>query len=366
MPSPLTLAIDADPVGRDGSGNERFLLGVIDGLRATLRTGERVILCGPDRAALEAAAQGHEAIEVMRTRGGWRGQVTWATAAGRRGANAALGHWNPPLLFSGTRGTVLHDAAFMAVPEAFPYRLRRRVEVSTRLSVLRSELIVTVSGFSASELVNYFPRARRRTIVVAPNAPRDMFRLSPTEASAAAAAARAALDLPDRFILAVGNLQPRKNIQSAVEAAAQLDVPLYVAGRAVWGGAAPADPRATWLGYVDDALLPGLYAAASVLCYPSFYEGYGLPVIEAMAAGCPVVCSHSSGLAEVAGDAAQLVDPGSVNDIARGLRQVLEDEPATREMVRRGYQRAASFSWTHTARRVLDAFHEAGAAKRPT
>jgi alpha-1,3-rhamnosyl/mannosyltransferase len=185
-----------------------------------------------------------------------------------------------------------------------------------------------------------------------------MFVLSPSEAANAAHEVRRALGLPPRFVLAVGNLQPRKNISAVIEAGRAAGLPVCVAGRPIWGLPQPADEGVRWLGYVADGLLPGLYAAATMLCYPSLYEGFGLPVIEAMAAGCPVVCSDRSAMPEVAGGAAELVDPTSHADVTRGVQTVAADADLAAAMSRRGRQRAEQFRWTDTARTILDAFNE--------
>jgi alpha-1,3-rhamnosyl/mannosyltransferase len=354
----LVLAVDADPVGRDGSGNETFLRGFISGLDGALNPDDRVILYGANTVAIaEAAAHLEHRVLVRRTRTGLLGQVNWAHDAAKLGANTALGHWNPPLWFHGIRGTVLHDAAVRAVPETFPWPLRRRIDLSMRLASRVSDLIVTDTNFSRAHLLDEFPALHGREVVVASLAPSDAFRLGASEACEHAARVRVSLGLPDQFVLAVGNVQPRKNLPAVVEAARRAGVPVCIAGRARWGKPVSSEPEHVhWLGYVPDYDLPGLYAAATALVYPSLYEGFGLPVVEAMAAGCPVICSATTSVREVAGDAAELVDPTDVGQIAASIRRVLESPAHAKALTDRGRQRAGNFSWVRTSARILDAF----------
>lgn len=164
------------------------------------------------------------------------------------------------------------------------------------------------------------------------------------------------------YILFVGSSVPRKNLPRLLEACRLLwrsdcNVQLVIAGP---GGAArptgfepeAAAHRIAWLGYVPESDLPALYAGAGVLAYPSLYEGFGLPPIEAMRCGAPVVAARAGSLPEVVGDAALLVNPTDVNELARALRAVLRD-PATRDrLVQRGAERASEFTWPATAGRA--------------
>ncbi len=164
--------------------------------------------------------------------------------------------------------------------------------------------------------------------------------------------------LPDRFVLFVGTLEPRKNLVGLVAAVAQLpDLGLVVVGPAGWGADTPTllGERARFLGFVGGAELSGLYCAATVFCYPSFWEGFGLPILEAMAHGAPVVTSRGGATEEVAGDAAVLVDPHDPSAIAAGIRAAHE---RANELAGAGRARAAGFTWEATAAATLDAYRE--------
>jgi len=177
-------------------------------------------------------------------------------------------------------------------------------------------------------------------------------------------------DLPRRFVLAVGNLQPRKNLDRLLGAYARLHdrgvVPhgLVLVGQRWYKGEAVAerirelgiekDVRLT--GYVSDEELVALYNLADIFVYPSLYEGFGLPVLEAMACGTPVVTSNTTSLPEVAGDAAVLVDPRSESEIMNAIERVACDPDYRRELRRRGLAQAAKFSWRRVAEQTAEVY----------
>ena len=183
---------------------------------------------------------------------------------------------------------------------------------------------------------------------------------------------RATLPAPG-FVLAVGTLEPRKNLPRLVAAYRMLEEelqrrhPLVVVGALGWetGETLAAlhslGERCAMLGYVSDAALAELYRRCAVFCYPSLGEGFGLPVLEAMAAGAAVLTANVSSLPEVGGDAVEYADPCSVASIAAGLRGLLGDEPRRTELSRRARERAGEFSWARFAREVLAVLAHAAA-----
>jgi alpha-1,3-rhamnosyl/mannosyltransferase len=181
---------------------------------------------------------------------------------------------------------------------------------------------------------------------------------------------------PAGFVLAVGTLEPRKNLPRLVAAYSELPKelqdrhPLVVVGALGWETGETLDAlqslgdRASLLGYVSDGVLAELYRRCAVFCYPSLGEGFGLPVLEAMAAGAAVLTSDVSSLPEVGGDAVEYADPHSVPSIATGLQRMLSDEHLRSALAQRGLERAAQFTWQAFAERVLEVLDEA--ARRPT
>ena len=173
------------------------------------------------------------------------------------------------------------------------------------------------------------------------------------------------LNLPERFFLFVGSLEPRKNLDLIIKAMElQADpIPLVLTGWSGWGDK-------TWLdninqglrhkvitpGHVADNTLAGLYNRAQALIYPSLYEGFGLPVIEAMACGCPVICSNNSSLPEVAGDAAILIDPRNPEELEQAMDSIARDQNLRQNMAALGLKRAEMFSWHKTAQQTMGVF----------
>jgi glycosyltransferase involved in cell wall biosynthesis len=248
----------------------------------------------------------------------------------------------------------VHDVAFVRAPERFTSHgvrvMRRSLDVIRR----RADLVVCSSTATMSDLADVGIDARRLRLVP--------LGVDPVDVSAADVdQVRARFDLPPRFVLFVGTLEPRKNLARLVRAVARLDepMPLVVAGATGWGDAAASIDHAgadvRFVGFVPHGDLPALYAAASVFAYPSEWEGFGLPVAEAMAQGVPVVTSRGISTEEVAGAAAVLVDPLDVDDIARGLCDAVRDRD---ELTARGRSRAAELSWDVTVERTVSAYRD--------
>lgn len=230
-------------------------------------------------------------------------------------------------------------------------------------AVRRSAALLAISQATADALAASYPASVARTVVAHLGA-------APTDTGELTAAETAKLPAAG-FVLAVGTLEPRKNLPRLVAAYSALDDELQarhqlvVVGGLGWetGPTLTAlqslGERCTMLGFVSDAVLSELYRRCAVFCYPSLGEGYGLPVVEAMAAGAPVVTSDISSLPEVAGDAAEYVDPSDVTSITAGLRRVLSDESHREQLSRRGLARASEFSWESFAERTLEVLQEA-------
>jgi glycosyltransferase involved in cell wall biosynthesis len=240
---------------------------------------------------------------------------------------------------------------------------KRRSMIVERLTlgtaVRRAARIVAISQSTAAALAARFPQAAGKTVVAA------------LGVSPALAGETDAKLPPAGFTLAVGTIEPRKNLARLAAAYAELPAqlrashPLVIAGEVGWqareivSAIDALGPDAIRLGYVSDAALAELYHRCAVFCYPSLGEGFGLPVLEAMAAGAPVLTSSISSLPEVGGDAVAYCDPHSVASIAGELERLLSDPARRAELAHAGPVRAATFSWGQTAERVLGALEQA-------
>jgi glycosyltransferase involved in cell wall biosynthesis len=236
----------------------------------------------------------------------------------------------------------VHDLAVLRHPEAFP-RWTRAYVPRVVPSVLRAaRRIIAVSEFTASELETLLGLPREKIRVVR-NGVDASFTTDGTGSDG-------------EYVLAVGTLEPRKNLARAIEAAALAGVELRVVGARGWGGIDASGPNVTWLGEVDDAELARQYRGSLCVVYPSLYEGFGIPVLEAMACGVPVVASRGGATEEIAGDAAVLVDARDAAAIAAGIEEAVGSRAELRE---RGLARARAFSWDDTAARTRDVYEEA-------
>ena len=267
---------------------------------------------------------------------------------------------------------VVHDLAFERFPETAPHhdaRWRRRF----KRALQECAAVIVPSASTRDDLVTMSPVRPERVHVVHHGVDASAF--SPRDRDAVRAA-RARFGVPEGdYILFLGGLEPRKNLSRLVKAFAQLEGPwsLVIAGgwvrwdpRAAGGleaevAALPpaARSRVIRTGYVSDDDRHALLSGASVLAYPSLYEGFGFPVLEGFAAGVPVVTSNASSLPEVAGDAAILVDPKDPSEIAEGLRRVLSDPDLGALLRAAGLARVAGFTWEATARATTGVVHSA-------
>jgi len=231
----------------------------------------------------------------------------------------------------------VHDLAILRAPDAFP-RWHRLYGRAGLIRVLRSaDAVVTVSEFTKAEVLELADVPAERIRVV-PNGVDPVFVPDGPRAGG-------------EYVLAVATLEPRKNLGRAVEAARAAGVELRVVGARGWGGVDVAG----WVGEVPDPELAALYRGAKTVVYPSLYEGFGLPVLEAMACGTPVVTSRGTAMEEVAGDAAVLVDPRDIASIADGIRDAIERRD---ELSPAGLARASRFTWSRAADTVVELWRE--------
>jgi alpha-1,3-rhamnosyl/mannosyltransferase len=277
-----------------------------------------------------------------------------------------------PLRFRGPIVTTVCDLAFLRYPLFVPKDRRQWLVSNLRRVVGRSTAVITISEFTRRELLELCPAIHpARVFTTALGV--DTQRFNPHIPSSVVSDLRDRMRLPSTFILCLGTIEPRKNVGTLLKAYKLLPVdlqrefPLVLAGGYAWPDRRfradianlVRERRVIELGYVTDSDVPALVRAASVFCFPSFYEGFGLPPLEAAACGTPVVCSNTSSLPEVIGDAAAFVNPYSPDDIADGLLRALNDDALRDRLRYRGPARAASFSWAACAEATISAYRQA-------
>jgi len=374
--------VSPEPGPRVGVVAEQLLRPVPGGIGRYVRalTDHLPAVAAADRGAVTWIVGRHPAgrlaaaglVPAVTDRLAWPGRVatrTWVTLRRPRLPAGVLADLDmvhatsaavPP---TGGRPLVatVHDLAFRHYPDAYPAAGRRYHDRAARIVAGEAARVITVSQATADDLTELYGVEPGRISVVP-------LGVEPPGAADEPGTARLLADLGVRgpFLLAVGTLEPRKNLPRLLTAFAEVsdqlpDHFLVVAGPVGWGPAL----RPTWdsvrvklAGPVGDPVLQALYRRADGLAYPSLYEGFGLPVLEAMANGLPVLTSDRSSLPEVAGDAAVLVDPLDRGALAKGLVRLVTDAALRRRLAEAGPRRAARFTWPATAAGTWAAYRE--------
>ena len=263
----------------------------------------------------------------------------------------------------------VHDVSFLEYPEYFTRFRSVQLRLTVRHTVQSAARVLTPSEFSRGAILRHYGLDESKVVVV-PNAVSSLFR--PIDREVAAAAIERKFNISGPFVLTVGDLQPRKNhlgllhaFESLVRDHPHLPHRLVFVGKDTWYSkelhaaiaASSVANRVHCSGFVEDADLVYFYGACDLFAFPSFYEGFGLPILEAMACGRAVVCSNATAMPEVADAAAILFDPRSVSEIARAMGDVLLDGLLRLRLERLGTQRASLFTWERAAQRTLDVYY---------
>jgi glycosyltransferase involved in cell wall biosynthesis len=252
----------------------------------------------------------------------------------------------------------VHDLGYLYFPGAHPPRQRWYLDRSTRWHVRAAAHLIADSVATKRDLIERYQARPDRISVAYPGLDPAVNRVDdPNEISRVKAKYRITGD----YLLYLGTIQPRKNLSHLIEAfaLAPCSLPLVLAGKHGWYSdqlMKEVNDRALFTGYVEAQDKSALLSGAKAFVFPSLYEGFGFPVLEAMACGTPVLCSNTSSLPEVAGDAALQIDPLNVESIAAGLNRITTDDNLRRTLIERGYAQAQRFTWQACADVVLNAF----------
>jgi glycosyltransferase involved in cell wall biosynthesis len=266
----------------------------------------------------------------------------------------------------------IHDVIPLVLPWAFSPKHRWLLTTTLARVRKQAEMLIVPSTAVAEDVVHYLHVERERiTVIPMGCAPR----FQPSHEPVRVAGIRQRYDLPERYVLFVGTLEPRKNVKTLLQAFAHViaDAPqdglrLVIAGGEGWGSedylatvaALKMDDYVVFTGFVEDDDLPDLYRGALLFVYPSLYEGFGLPVLEAMACGTPVITSNRTSLPEVAGDAALFVDPTQPEMLAAAISSVMYDGELRQALRAKGLARAGAFTWDAVAEHTLALYRAIG------
>jgi len=371
----MRFAVDAHAIGRHLTGNEVYVRSLLNGFACLDRESDFVTYLSMEDAEAWVPAR----FAVRRIAGNPFVRLGCDFALKLRWDRPDLLHvqYTAPLACPVPVVVSVHDVSFLEFPAYFPFTRAAQLRLTVRRTIQAAARILTVSEFSRDAIARAYGLDPDR-IAVVHNAAADGFHQ--VRQGTAPAQVRQRFGLTSPFILSVGDLQPRKNHIGLIEAFArmaracpQLTHQLVLAGKETWFGGRVHDAakrsgvadRIRFLGFVSDDDLLQLYNACEVFCFPSFYEGFGLPVLEAMACGAAVCCSNTSAVPEVADGAAILFNPYSADEIARAMLDLIQLPELRLRMRRLGLQRAPQFSWQKAAQKTLEVYYAVAEQSQP-
>ena len=366
----MRFGIDSHGAEREGEGNATYTRNLIAALFGIAGNDHITLFAGtPDHPFYRSLPVRSRVVRVRQGRGIRRLGWGLARATAREQVDVLHVQYVAPLGYRGPLVVTVHDLGYLHLPDSFPLVLRVALRLLVPRSLTRATRIIAVSEFTRQDILARYPIPPEK-VAVTPEGADARFRPC---ASAQTASVLGRYGLGPGFVFSLGRLNRRKNLERLLNAYASLrgqglvQVPLVIGGKPDYG-VQEALRRAKlsedassvrFTGLIPDEDLPAFYTGAACFVYPSLFEGFGLPALEAMACGTPVVASNRTAIPEVVGDAALTVDPESVEALARAMTRILTDRDLSMDLSRRGLLRSRQFSWEETARRTLAVYREA-------
>ncbi len=353
----MNAALSSTREGYRQTGISRYISELVDGLDRVRASQDELMLLGQKTGPIKESP----AARIL-----WEQTCLPAVIAARRLNVVHCPIGAVPVLSLAPSVVTVHDLAFVKFPDQLPASRRTWLMAATRLSARRAAAIITVSQATANDLQEWLdvPEDRIKAIPLATSGKVERVEGKSLELF------RMKWDIDRPYVLAVGTLEPRKNLPTLLRAFAkikdQIDHQLVLVGPEGWlterlrSTLEELDlgDRVRLTGFVSDEELGGWYSGADLFAFPSYYEGFGLPSIEAMRCGAPVLCSDNSAFPEVVGDAGVLIPAERVDVWAETMRELLADESRRNEMRVRGFARANDFSWDRTAQETYDLYQD--------
>ncbi|GMU91181.1 MAG: glycosyl transferase [Candidatus Hydrogenedentota bacterium] len=360
----MRIGIDAHSIGTRAGGNETYMRELLFSLREYAPDTDLVVYA--QKGVSSSALAGWPSYSLPRTSSYLRVPLTLPRAVRRSEADLLHVQYNAPPVCPCPFVVSMHDIGWVRYPEFFTPGMRRRLNLLTPNTLRRAQRVLALTKAVAQEISDAYRVQMDRIDVVAPGVDPAFH---PEQNPAAIEAVRRRYHLPREFVLYTGALQPRKNLTRLAAAFSRLirkGAPhsLVVAGRRAWlhkDMLAEIErfklgKRLIFTGYVEQTDLPCLFAAAAAFAYVSVYEGFGLPVLEAMASGLPVLTSDIPAIREVARDGVLYCDPFQLESIENGLERVLSDESERQRLAKAGPRRASHFSRKAMAKSALESY----------
>ena len=368
------IAIDAHSVGAQLAGNETYAVNLIEAL-AEIDQSNRFTLYVTKQSAVDRFTNRWPNFQVKRTLPHTpfvRIPLTLSIELRKNRVDVLhVQYTAPPRAPCGLVATI-HDLSFEHLPETFKRRSRAQLRLTVRRTAQKATQILTLSEFSRRDIIETYAVDPASVFVTPPAAPAHF---APVTNEAELRRIRTSYGIERDYILALGSIHPRKNLVRLINAYSSLSraptnnqLPqLVLAGKRGWLEAATiraaeqseARGDILFIGYVPDSDLPALYSGAMCFAYPSYFEGFGLPVLEAMQCGTPVIAGNRTSLPEAAGNAGVLFDPFDESAISDALTQVIENPNYRADLRVKGLERASAFSWRTTAKMTLEAYERA-------
>jgi glycosyltransferase involved in cell wall biosynthesis len=363
----MRFSVDAHAIAQHLTGNETYIRNLLNCFEVLDREADFVAYISRD----EASADVPERFQKKRVSANPFVRLGYDLPRRVAEDRPSLLHvqYTAPLVCSAPIVVSVHDVSFLEHPEYFTFFRATQLRLTVRRTVKAASCVLTPSEFSKQRILDAYKLSDDK-VVVMPYGVSSVFH--PVARETAQRGMRTALP-PVPFILTVSDLQPRKNhlgliqaFEDLIEAHPRLPHHLLIVGKEkTWFASAVqaaakksrAADRIHFTGFVDDEELRRLYGACDLFVYPSFYEGFGLPILEAMACGRAVACSNTSAMPEVADSAALLFDPCSRRELVFAMRDLLLNPELRQRMERLGVQRAATFSWSSSAAKTLDLYY---------
>ena len=365
----MRIAIDAHSVGTQLAGNVTYITNMIEQFAAIDRENEYTLyVTRPDAFEMYDGRWPNFNVRRIIAHNSrlMRFLFSFNTQLRLHPADIFFVQFNAPPFTPCKIVSSIHDLSFEHLPETFKWHSHTQMKITIRRTARNAAHIVTCSEYSRQDIIDTYKIAPEKVTTI-PLAAADWFR--PVTDDEELGRIRTKYHLPSDFILGVGSVQPRKNLVRLIEAYSILSdkrdlPPLILVGKKAWlfedslkaAREHGVDDKVRFTDFVPDQDLPGLYTLSTCFVYPSFFEGFGIPPLEAMQCGSPVIAGNRTSLPEVVGDAGILVDPFDIPSIAGALDRVLSDSNLHEDLRQKGFERAKLFSWHRAAGETLDIF----------
>jgi glycosyltransferase involved in cell wall biosynthesis len=371
----MRFSVDAHAIGCHLTGNEVYIRNLLNEFAKLDRTSDFIAYVSKPGAHLQVP----ESVQTRHVSENPFRRLGLDLAVRLRCDKPDLLHvqYTSPLACSVPLVVSVHDVSYLEHPQYFTRFRSRQLRFTVKRTVEAAARILTPSEFSRRAILRHYKLDERKVVVV-PNAVSSSFR--PVERESAAAVVEEKFGIKGPFVLTVGDLQPRKNhlgllhaFEETLRQHPHLPHRLVFVGKETWSSKelhravlrSNVAGRVHFTGFVEDPDLLQFYGACDLFVFPSFYEGFGLPILEAMACGRAVACSSATAMPEVANAAGILFDPYSVPEMSRAISDVLLDEEMRVRLERLGTNRAASFTWERAAQRTLEVYYEVAGVSKP-